>query len=81
MFDHPLRRRTLLPTTMSYQLNEQVVHDRVNLLRLVRRLEKSIDSAEWLEDTRAPSRAAWIKTQGVMQVCGLRWLSKNYYLC
>lgn len=52
---------------MSYQLTEQVVHDRINLLRLVRRLEKSIDSEEWLEGTHEPSRAAWIKTQGVMQ--------------
>lgn len=53
---------------MSYQVAEQIVHDRVNLLRLVRRLEKSIDNKEWLEDTREPSRAAWIKTQGVLQV-------------
>lgn len=53
---------------MSYQLTEQVVHDRINLLRLVRRLEKSVDGEEWLEGTREPSRAAWIKTQGVMQV-------------
>ncbi|GJE92825.1 SNARE domain-containing protein [Phanerochaete sordida] len=52
---------------MSYQVSEQVVHDRINLLRLVRKLEKSVDGEEWLEDTREPSRAAWIKTQGVMQ--------------
>ena len=56
---------------MSYQVSEQLLHDRINLLRLVRRLEKSVDSDEWLEDTREPSRAAWIKVQGVLQV-GLR---------
>ena len=53
---------------MNYQVTEQVVHDRINLLRLVRRLEKSVDSDEWLEDTRVPSRAAWIRMQGVLQV-------------
>lgn len=63
---------------MSYQVAEQVLHDRINLLRLVRRLEKSVDSDEWLEDTREPSRAAWIKAQGVLQV-GVCFGSHYYY--
>ncbi|KIP04625.1 hypothetical protein PHLGIDRAFT_15089 [Phlebiopsis gigantea 11061_1 CR5-6] len=52
---------------MSYAPEEQAVHDRINLLRLVKRLEKSVESEEWKEDTRIPSRAAWINTQGVLQ--------------
>jgi hypothetical protein len=53
---------------MSYQPTEQAVHDRINLLRLVRALEKSVNGEEWLGDTREPGRAAWIKTQGALQV-------------
>lgn len=53
---------------MSYQLTEQIVHDRVNLLRLVRRLDKTIASREWEDDTTQPGRPAWIKTQGMLQV-------------
>lgn len=73
---NPLRRQRPLSRfecvdSMSYAPEEQAVHDRINLLRLVKRLEKSVESEEWKEDTRIPSRAAWINTQGVLQVCGM----------
>ncbi|KAF7790066.1 hypothetical protein EIP86_001016 [Pleurotus ostreatoroseus] len=52
---------------MSYQPSEQLLHDRVNLSRLLRRLEKTVVSQEWEEETRQPTRATWIKTKGLLQ--------------
>jgi len=50
------------PTSMSLQTNEQTVHDRINLNRLVKRLENSVTNEDWtLQDS------AWIKTQGTLQ--------------
>lgn len=50
---------------MSLQSNEQLLHDRVNLTRLVRRLDKAIAVPNWEnEDTLD----AQIKTQGMLQV-------------
>lgn len=54
---------------MSYQPTEQLLHDRVNLTRLLRRLEKTVASQEWEEETRHPARTTWIKTKGLLQVC------------
>ena len=53
---------------MPLQPSEQVLHDRVNLHRLLRRLEKTVASPEWEAETRQPERAAWIKTKGMLQV-------------
>ena len=53
---------------MSFADSEQIRHDRVNLVRLVRRLEDAVESKEWYEDVRKPTRATWIKTQGMLQV-------------
>lgn len=54
--------------TMGFQSNEQVVHDKVNLSRLVRRLEKTIAAEEWGTEDLSP-RATWMKTHQTLQVC------------
>ncbi|KAI0088090.1 hypothetical protein BDY19DRAFT_891725 [Irpex rosettiformis] len=46
---------------------EQIRHDRVNLVRLVKRLEDTVASKEWHEEVQKPTRATWIKTQGMLQ--------------
>ena len=52
-------------TSMSLQTNEQTVHDRINLSRLVKRLENSVTNEDWsLQDNQ---HSAWIKTQGTLQ--------------
>ena len=44
---------------MSLQTNEQTVHDRINLSRLVKRLENSVTNEDWsLQDNQ---HNAWIK--------------------
>ncbi|KIM83454.1 hypothetical protein PILCRDRAFT_444365 [Piloderma croceum F 1598] len=53
------------PTSMSLQTNEQTVHDRINLSRLVKRLENLVTNEDWsLQDNQ---HSAWIKTQGTLQ--------------
>lgn len=48
--------------------HEQVVHDRINLVRLVRRLEKSVaDIAQ--PEPQGNSSTSWVRTQGTLQVC------------
>ncbi|KZT63735.1 hypothetical protein DAEQUDRAFT_733503 [Daedalea quercina L-15889] len=51
---------------MSFQSSEQLVHDRINLARLVRRLEKTIAAENW-DAEQLPPRATWIKTQQTLQ--------------
>ncbi|KAH9949093.1 hypothetical protein B0H21DRAFT_777493 [Amylocystis lapponica] len=51
---------------MSYPPLEQAVHDRINLPRLVRRLEKTISSENW-DASNLPPQATWVKTQGTLQ--------------
>ncbi|TFY57473.1 hypothetical protein EVJ58_g6997 [Rhodofomes roseus] len=51
---------------MNFQSNDQYIHDRVNLARLVRRLEKSIAAEDW-DAAQLPPRATWIKTQQTLQ--------------
>lgn len=53
---------------MASQSSEQLVHDRINLNRLVRRLEKAIADEDWNEDSQLPPRATWIKTRTTLQV-------------
>jgi len=48
------------------QTQEQVIHDRVNLGRLVKSLEGMVASEEWLLNTRGPSKQTWIKVQGAL---------------
>lgn len=55
---------------------EQVVHDRINLYRLVRRLEKSVAEEGWpspggLKDPEPFPHAMWIRTQGTLGVSSL----------
>ena len=49
---------------------EQLVHDRVNLTRLVRRLEKTVANESWTDDAAGPpsSTPAWIRTRGTLHV-------------
>ncbi|KZT04135.1 uncharacterized protein LAESUDRAFT_658293 [Laetiporus sulphureus 93-53] len=51
---------------MNYQDSEQVIHDRVNLGRLVRKLEKTVQEEDW-DNTNVSSRPTWVKTQGLLQ--------------
>ena len=46
-------------------VKEQVVHDRVNLVRLVRRLDKSVNEADW---GTGPSWTVWLKSERMLQV-------------
>lgn len=53
--------------------HEQAVHDRINLYRLVRRLEKSVAEEGWhnpgdLKDSEPFPHAVWIRTQGTLGV-------------
>jgi len=57
----------------SLMSHEQAVHDRINLYRLVRRLEKSIAEEGWrnpgdLKDPEPFPHAVWIRTQGTLGV-------------
>jgi hypothetical protein len=52
---------------------EQAIHDRVNLYRLVRRLEKSVAEEGWhnpgdLKGSEPFPHAIWIRTQGTLAV-------------
>jgi hypothetical protein len=53
------------PTSMSLQTNEQTVHDRINLGRLVKRPENSVTNEDW--SLQHNQHNAWIKTQGTLQ--------------
>ena len=46
-------------------VKEQVVHDRVNLVRLMRRLDKSVNEADWGMER---SWTLWLKSESVLQV-------------
>jgi SNARE protein 1 len=50
---------------MSVSTNDQILHDRVNLPRLVKRLEKSVSEDDWSDSSQ---RDTWIKAQGTLQV-------------
>lgn len=56
--------------------HDQAVHDRINLYRLVRRLEKSVAEEDWhnsgdLRDSEPFPHAVWIRTQGTLGVSPL----------
>ena len=44
---------------------EQILHDRVNLVRLVRRLDKSVNESDWGGEK---STALWLRAEGLLQV-------------
>ena len=46
-------------------VKEQIVHDRVNLVRLMRRLDKSVNEDDW--GTKR-SWTLWLKSERVLQV-------------
>lgn len=46
-------------------VKEQVVHDRVNLVRLMRRLDKSVNEADW---GTGRNRTLWLKSERLLQV-------------
>ena len=57
----------------SLMSREQAAHDRINLYRLVRRLEKSVAEEGWpnpgdLNGSELDPHAAWIRTQGTLGV-------------
>jgi len=49
---------------MNSRPSDQLVHDKVNLFRLVKRLEKSVSEDDWSDDV---SRDTWIRAQETMQ--------------
>ncbi|KAH9059508.1 hypothetical protein EDB87DRAFT_761048 [Lactarius vividus] len=46
------------------KVTEKVIHDRVNLIRLVRRLDKSVNEADWGTE---PSWTQWLQSERVLQ--------------
>jgi hypothetical protein len=46
-------------------MSEQILHDRVNLVRLVRRLDKSVNELNWGAES---SPALWFRSEGLLQV-------------
>ena len=67
---HLLHRPLPAGYTMTH---EQATHDRINLYRLVRRLEKSVAEEGWqnpgdLKDFKPFPHGAWIRTQGTLGV-------------
>ena len=48
----------------------QSAHDEVNLARLVRRIEKTVASETWADDSSedSPSTPAWIRSRGTLHV-------------
>lgn len=69
----PPPRHLLTLCFESNMSHEQVVHDRINLYRLVRRLEKSVAEEGWDDPTDLKSsepfpHAVWIRSQGTLGV-------------
>lgn len=50
---------------MSYQTQEQVLHDRINLSKLVKKLDKAIQETDWSEEN---NQSLWIQCQSMLQV-------------
>jgi hypothetical protein len=46
-------------------MSEQILHDRVNLVRLVRRLDKSVNGFNWGSES---SPTLWFRSEGLLQV-------------
>ncbi|KAH8107658.1 hypothetical protein BXZ70DRAFT_2744 [Cristinia sonorae] len=66
---------------MPLQTQEQIIHDRVNLGRLVKSLQGAVSSEEWQRNTSEPGTQAWLKVQGALhKVQYARRLLKNVEL-
>lgn len=50
---------------MEYQTQEQVLHDRINLSKLVKKLDKAIEETNWSDES---NQKLWIQCQGMLQV-------------
>ncbi|KAH7928936.1 hypothetical protein BV22DRAFT_1110199 [Leucogyrophana mollusca] len=62
---------------MSFLNNEQSIHDKINLPRLVKRLENSVTEEDWATN-RDVNRNDWIRAQGTLQrIRHARILLKN----
>ncbi|KAH0828065.1 hypothetical protein J3R83DRAFT_3719 [Lanmaoa asiatica] len=60
--------------------DEQILHDKINLPRLMKRLEQSIQEGDWSK-SNPPKRETWIKAQAMLQqVRHARLLLKNVEL-
>ena len=44
---------------------DQILHDRVNLVRLVRRLDKSVNESDWDSEK---GTTLWLRSEGLLQV-------------
>jgi hypothetical protein len=52
-------------TSTPMNTSEQILHDRVNLVRLVRRLDKSANEFNWGSESNSTS---WFRSEGLLQV-------------
>ena len=52
---------------MTMQASEKTLHDRINLPRLVKRIESTVKEDSWTVEGPA-RRDSWIKARGVLQV-------------
>ncbi|CAE6438778.1 hypothetical protein ACGC1H_006948 [Rhizoctonia solani] len=48
-------------------MNSESSHNEVNLARLLRRLEKAVNSQDWSYQSLAESSATWIRAEGMLQ--------------
>lgn len=46
---------------------EEAHHDEINLMRLLRRLEKSVSNKEEWQSSSRPQPEIWLKTQSTLQ--------------
>ncbi|KAF9227128.1 hypothetical protein BS17DRAFT_775005 [Gyrodon lividus] len=60
--------------------DEQIIHDKINLPRLVKRIEQSVQEDDWTKSS-PPKRDTWIKAQAMLQkIRHARLLLKNVEL-
>lgn len=52
---------------LDMRTDEQILHDRINLPRLMKRLEQSIQDGDWSKST-PPKRETWMKAHTALQV-------------
>lgn len=63
---------------MSYQTQEQVLHDRINLSKLVKKLDKAIQETDWSEEN---NQSLWIQCQSMLQVRVPVWIHRSRQAC
>lgn len=70
-----------VPSSMSLSNTEQAIHDRINLSRLVKRIEKSAAEDDW---SHAGGIDLWARAQGTLQVStspACLYLFKRRFCC